>query len=197
MHGEVLFEQLLTAKSPTVYSTGLVQDIGFRFIALCSDNESGATVWNNDIDNYGIGLCVQTNRANIQHNHVTNSCYGVFVDPGVDGAIVRHNDIGPTNPNCATDFFVGSGIVLFGTTNAEVEHNTVVGQNIGSATTPTNVAAGIAVFDASPEQLASGNQVIRNDLSQNQVDIAFASDGTGNVFKKNTCTSSFPTGLCT
>ena len=168
----------------------------FRFIAICSDNYEGSTVWHNDIDNYGIALCVQTNGANYQHNHVTNSCYGVFVDPGIKGAIVRHNDIGPSNPNCATAFGFSSGIVVFGAIDTQVEHNTIKGQTLGSAATPTNAGAGIGVFDT-PGSPASGNQIIRNDATNNDIDIAFSASGTNIVFKKNTCASSSPPGLCT
>jgi len=166
-----------------------------RFIAICSDNYEGSTVWHNDIDNYKIALCVQTNGANYQHNHVTNSCYGVFVDPGVKGAIVRHNDIGPSNPNCPAAFGFSSGIILFGAIDTQVEHNTIEGQTLGAAATPENAGAGIGVFDGFGTP-ASGNQINRNDATGNDIDIAFIASGAGNVFKKNTCATSFPAGLC-
>lgn len=179
-----------------VSSTGLVPDLGLRFIGACSDNVAGATVWANDIDGYAIAVCTQTNKANIQHNHITNACYGIFVDPGIDGAIVRHNTIGPSNPACAFAFFVGSGIAVSGT-NADVEHNSIVGQTLGAASTPQNRAVGIAVFDSSATLLASGNQIIRNDLSGNEIDLADISTKHNTVFTKNTCDSSYPDGLCT
>jgi len=168
----------------------------FRFIAICSDNYEGSTVWHNDIDNYGIALCVQTNGANYQHNHVTNSCYGVFIDPGVKGAIIRHNDIGPSNPNCATAFGFSSGIVVFGAIDTQVEHNSIKGQTLGAAATAENAGAGIGVFDV-PGSPASGNQIIRNDAINNDIDIAFFASGAGNIFKKNTCATSSALGLCT
>jgi hypothetical protein len=174
----------------------LVPDLGLRFIAACSDNVAGATVWANDFDGYAIAVCTQTNKANIQHNHITNACYGIFVDPGFDGVIVRHNTIGPSNPACEYAFFAGSGIAVAGT-NAEVEHNSVVGQTIGAASTPTNKAAGIVLFDASASFLASGNKIIRNDLSGNEIDLADVTTLQNTIFKKNTCDSSFPEGLCT
>ena len=167
----------------------------FRFIAICSDNYEGSTVWHNDIDNYGIALCVQTNGANYQHNHVTNSCYGVFVDPGVKGAIVRHNDIGPTNPKCGTAFGFSSGIVLFGAIDTQVEHNDIKGQTLGASATPTNAGAGIAVLDV-PGSPATGNRIIRNEAFDNDVDLANGAASTTNVFKKNKCATSFPDGLC-
>ena len=180
------------ARDNKVKSTGLTT-FGMRFIAMCSDNESGATVWANDIDGYAIALCVQTNKANYQHNRITNACYGIFVDPGVDGAIVRHNTVGPTNPDCLSNFGSTSGIVLFGATNTEVEHNTVKGQSLGALATAANSGAGVAVFDA-PASVASGNEVVRNDLSKNDIDILVGSTGAGNVFKKNDCTT--PGTLC-
>jgi len=179
--------------SNTVTSSGLTPT-GFRYIAICSDNVSGARVWVNDIDGYAIALCVQTNSADVQHNHVTNACYGAFVDPGVNGAILRHNTIGPTNPNCATAFGVASGILVYGASNTDVDHNDVTGQTLGAADTPENFAVGIGVFDA-PGFLAVGNQVNRNDLTHNDLDLALLSGGTGNVFKANTCTT--PAALCT
>ncbi|KAH8590143.1 pectin lyase fold/virulence factor [Bisporella sp. PMI_857] len=182
------------ARHNTVLSTGLVPGIGFRYIAMCSDNIQGATVWGNDIDNYGIALCIQTNGANIQHNQVTNSCYGVFVDPGVDGAVVLHNKIGPTNPDCIKNFGVTSGIVVFGASNTQVKHNEVFGQSLGAAATLTNAGAGIAVFDAGPALLANNNRIVRNEARNNDIDLAIFSSGTGNVVEKNQCAT--PTELC-
>lgn len=183
------------ARGNKVISTGLSQ-IGLRYIAMCSDNIAGATVWANDIDGYAIALCVQTNGANIQHNHVTNACYGVFVDPGVDGAIIRHNTIGPSNPDCLPYFGNStSGIVIFGGTNASVEHNEVTGQTVGATRTLTNFGAGIGVYDDIPEDgkgpnyIASGNNIIRNDVTNNDIDLAGYASGTGNVYKKNTCSN--------
>ncbi|RDW82850.1 hypothetical protein BP6252_03962 [Coleophoma cylindrospora] len=177
-----------------ILSTGLTP-FGFRFIGVCSDNESGAKVWTNDVDNYGIAICIQTNGANIQHNHITNSCLGAFVDPGVDGAIVRHNNIGPSNPACATAFGASSGIFVAGI-NTEVQFNTVVGQTIGAAATSENLGVGINVRDIPGDpRIAAGNQIVRNNVSNCQLDLALNSTGAGNVFKKNKCQT--PASLCT
>ncbi|RDW76172.1 hypothetical protein BP5796_06993 [Coleophoma crateriformis] len=177
-----------------ILSTGLTP-FGFRLIGVCSDNESGAKVWTNDIDNYGIAICIQTNGADIQHNHITNSCLGAFVDPGVNGAIVRHNDIGPSNPACATAFGISTGIVVSGI-NTEVQFNTIVGQSIGAAATPSNVGVGILVSDTPGDpRLATGNQIVRNTVKDCQLDLASISTGAGNVFKKNKCQT--PASLCT
>lgn len=181
----------------TITSSSLFSLIG-PSIGACSDNYYGATVWANDFDGYGISICVQTNGANIQHNHITNSCLSIFVDPGIEGAIIRHNKISSANPICAPAIGVITGISLAGASKTQVEHNDITGQTAGDAAPPGFKGNGISIFDWPEGQAipAAYNEIFRNDLSYNDQDLALLTAAPGNVFKKNDCVSSTPPGLC-
>jgi nitrous oxidase accessory protein NosD len=112
------------------------------------DDVGGVQVSNNRISGYIIGLCVQTPGADVRHNDVSDSCFGAFVDPGIDDAKIRHNHISATNPGCPTDS--ANGITPDGAVNTEVRHNLIEGQR----------DAGMAVVDdltTNPVAVASGN----------------------------------------
>ncbi len=169
----------------------------FPFIGICADDVAGAVVSNNHISGYNISLCVQTPGEAVLNNDVSASCFGVFVDPGIDGAKIRDNHINGTNPRCLDEnarFFV-VGIVLSGAVNTEVRRNRVEGQTAGGL--PNGSAAGLAVVDDDTTGAApSGNVVTQNTLSNNDLDLFVRNTGTGNVIKHNKCTSSDPAGLC-
>ncbi|KAI9152303.1 Pectin lyase [Paramyrothecium foliicola] len=161
-------------------------------IGICSDNQSGALVSKNHVSNQFVGLCVQTDKADIQYNTVSTSCFGVFVDPGVDGAKVRHNHISGTNPICG-QFGLNVGIIVDGATNTKVLDNVVEGQRLDGK------GAGIAVVDDPCTEMplslscillghgavASGNVVLRNTLRDNDAPLYFNTTGQNNVVDCN------------
>lgn len=166
------------------------------FIAICMDNEEGVHVSNNRVSKYDIALCVQTPSADVQHNTVSNNCIGVYVDPSIEGAQVRFNQISATNPDCrklpAEIAFGTYGIILDGAINTKVSGNLIEGQTNGG------LAAGLAIFDQAcdPPGIslacsvlrrkveASGNVVIHNVLRHNDVDLLINTAGS-NVIAHN------------
>ncbi|KAI5458978.1 pectin lyase fold/virulence factor [Mariannaea sp. PMI_226] len=181
----------------TVFKENVVtttKEVGF--VGICMDNKSGVLVTNNDVSNQFIGLCVQTAKADVEYNKVSTSCVGVYVDPGVNGAKVRHNHIVGFNPICG-QFNVG--IILDGPIKTKVLDNVIEGQKTGKS-------IGIFLGDNTcvvkpPDQLslscivlghaatASGNIILRNKLTNNDLDIQNKSKGKGNVIACNSCST--------
>jgi hypothetical protein len=170
----------------------------FPFIGICADDVAGTVVSNNHISGYNTALCVQTPGEAVLNNDVSASCFGVFVDPGIDGAKIRGNHIKGTNPRCLDEnapFFFVLGIVVSGAVNTEVRRNRVEGQTAGGL--PNGIVAGLAVaVDGTTGAVPSGNVVTQNTLSNNDLDLFVQNTGTGNVIKHNKCTTSDPPGLC-
>lgn len=174
--------------------------LGFS-TGICMDNQSGVLVSNNQVSNQFVGLCVQTPEADVQYNNVTASCFGVFVDPGVNGAKIRHNNIGPTNPMCA-QVGANSGIIIDGAVNTKILDNLIQGQKIGGK------GVGIFIIDdactGNPpslkclslghEAVASGNVILRNTLCDNDLDVFVNTTGHGNLIACNKCST--PEKLC-
>lgn len=162
-----------------------------KFIGICNDDKSGAKTWHNEVTNYFIGLCVETNGAEIKANQVSEACYGIFVDPGVLGAKVKYNYVKKTAEYCGTlPFPATNGIILSGASNTEVRWNYVEGITAYGADGKTGV--GIGVFDNSeppPAVVANNNIVKENYLKGNDLDVLIISTGTGNVAKRNYCQS--------
>jgi hypothetical protein len=163
------------------------------YIGACNDDVSNAMIWNNEVEGYIIGLCVQTNGADIRGNHVSETCFGAFVDPEVDGALIRWNHIRNSNLPCG--YYPGLapvGINVAGAFNTEVRWNHV--QNITAFRAPGVKGIGIRVIDF--EGAARGNTVRDNYLKLNDLDIQNVATGAGNVVKNNQCTTSDPVGYC-
>lgn len=176
-----------------------------RFIGICVDDFAGARVSDNSVSGYNVALCIQTNGAEVRDNEARANCIGVFVDPAIDGAKIRDNLIGASNPDCATEVpaaeaFGVFGIFLDSALNTKVQGNVVKGQkNDGSA-------AGIAIMDdpcierslacitlGNAAPAASGNVVVENILRRNDVDLTVKTKGS-NVVKRNECST--PKELC-
>ena len=163
------------------------------FIGICMDDQSDVSVTTNTISGFFIGLCVQTNGADVSHNVVTNSCLGAFVDPGVDGASLTHNKITNTNPRCNFgNFALVSGIRILGARNTNVQRNDISGISDFNFPDEYNIGAGIAVYDdtlfGGSGAIATGNKINANDFSHNDKDIDVYSTGS-NEFKRNKCTT--------
>lgn len=187
---------VLTAGSNNTLVAGntVASPTALRFIGICIDDWAGSKVSGNRISGYSTAICVQTPGGIVRHNEVRDSCFGAFVDPGVDGAKILDNHIAGTNPGCATPATPNVvGIFLFGAINTLVRHNRIEGQTVGGL--PNGFAAGVLVFDIGTA-VASGNVVTGNVLRNNDLDLAAVSVGTGNVFSGNSCKTSNPRGLC-
>jgi len=172
----------------------IISTADLLFIGLCMDDLSDVRVTNNHIDNYVVGLCVQTNSAYVAGNDVSNTCYGAFVDPGVDGAQLVNNHIRNGNPVCLT-FPEGAinGILLDGASRTNVEGNLIEGMRASGSPNATGVGV-VVVDDAATGAIASGNAVIDNVFQNNDFDIYVQTNGTGNVIQGNQC--SLPVELC-
>ncbi|KAI1627501.1 pectin lyase fold/virulence factor [Exophiala viscosa] len=164
------------------------------FIGICMDDMSDVRVTNNHIDGYVIGLCVQTNDAYVFGNDVHNTCYGVFVDPGVTGAQILNNHFDSGNPVCLTIPGGDVGVLLSGPMNTVVRGNLVEGWTANGA--PNGTSGGLAIIDDPTGAIASGNMVTNNVLRNNDYDVYVQTTGTGNVVEGNQCSISVPAGLC-
>lgn len=184
---------LTVGSRSSLITRNTVHSADLKFIAICMDDKSDVHVTQNVISDYGIGLCVQTNDADVGHNKVSNTCFGVFVDPGVDGAKVTHNHVGAANPLCQASFggFAG-GILISGATNAEIRHNDVSG--ISDFGNVNQTAYGIGLVD-DPKSLASGNQITHNTVFGNDVDLLVVATGENEV-AHNKCAASIPESVC-
>ncbi|KAM0720193.1 hypothetical protein Q7P37_004329 [Cladosporium fusiforme] len=186
---------ILTAGSKDTEISGNVVTITstespFNFVGICMDNLSKVKVTKNKISNYFIGLCVQTNGAEVEENEVSSTCYGAFLDPFVKDVRLRKNHFYHANEAC-TGFPI-AGIILDGSINARVENNLVEDWNNGDPKT-----AGIAVVDdpcndpnapslscivnGGGTAVAKGNLVKGNKLRGNDLDIRVDTQGRGNV----------------
>lgn len=168
----------------SVTQATVVKEDGLGFIAICTDDVKDSRVLHSRaLTGYGVGLCCQTPGALYSGNHLSGNCVGTFVDPGVVGAQITNNEIGPTDPACVGSPVVG-GVILYGAVNTIVEGNTVHGQKAGG------LAGGIVLVDAADIDLsliASGNQITGNVLYDNDFDIFINSTGAGNVVASNQC----------
>jgi hypothetical protein len=186
---------LTVGSKSSLITRNTVHSADLKYIAICMDDKSDVHVTQNVISDYMIGLCVQTNDADVGHNKVNNTCFGIYVDPGVDGAKVTHNHVSSANPLCQP-FFSGfaGGILISGATNSEVRHNAVSGiTDFGNVNL---TASGIAVVDSpDPKAVASGNQVTHNTVLGNDVDLLVVATGKNEV-AHNKCASSIPVGVC-
>ncbi|WPG98191.1 Hypothetical protein R9X50_00097700 [Acrodontium crateriforme] len=163
---------------------------GVGFIGICNDNEAGAEVAHNTISGYGVGLCIQTNGANLHDNYVFNCCVGAFIDPRVCGVEFYNNHIGPSNPACGDS---AAGIIISGAVDSKVKNNLVEGQKAGGK------AAGLVLTDDPCTELAlsclsnpttavaHGNIVEGNTLHDNDFDVYVQTTSTDNVVNWNHC----------
>jgi hypothetical protein len=170
-----------------------------HFISICVDDVSGAKVLDNTLSGTYIGLCCQTPGAVLKGNTISNTCFGAYVDPGVKGAKLSGNTISATSTQCNTpDNALGvAGIFVAGAIDTTISRNII--QGITAYGGQFLVDVGIAVVDdetQTPVALANGNVVKGNTLKDNDLDLLLYSNGTGNVFQGNQCTSSFPVGFC-
>ena len=142
----------------------------------------------NTVSGYDVGLCIQTQLADVRENNVTNTCIGAFVDPGI-AARVRLNRIVGTNRACPSQNAYGiDGIVVSGT-GSVVQQNRIEGKDVPGS-------AGILLVDYPDSPAARNNLIVGNVLVGNVLDIAVQASSGDNVVTHNRCTTSSPVGLC-
>ena len=177
---------------------------GNRFIGLCMDNFSKVKVVGNRISNYFIGLCIQTDGAEVEDNSVSDACVGAFLDPGVKDVRLRGNRFTDAFPSgCAG--FGAAAISVDGAVGARIEKNFIRGWKTEDA---KNLTAGITVVDdpcLAPSLSCQGlgiaavardNVVEGNVLRGNDFDVFVNTTGSGNVFRRNRCATSNQEGVC-
>lgn len=191
---------LSAGSSSTLIERNVVSSTKQTFIGICMDNFEDVFAFKNKISKQIIGFCVQTPYAVIQHNEVSDCCFGAFVDPGVKGAKLQYNHFGPVSKTgCEA---VAAGVFLDGPIDTKIVDNVIDGIANGGT------GAGVVVVDDPCNQtgsdrslscivlghpaVAKGNIIVRNTISNNDVDIFYNTTGTGNVIKCNTCSTSFP-----
>lgn len=194
----------LTAGSlNTKVSNNVINTSFGGFIGLCMDNFSKVRVTNNKISFYAIGLCIQTNGAEIEGNEVSDGCYGAFLDPGVRDVRLRNNHFSRAFPTgCAG--IGAAGISIDGAIGARVENNLVEDWK----TTDEPRTAGIAVVDdpctfpslsclalGGGTAVARNNRVRGNTVRDSTLDVFVASTGR-NEIRRNDCGTSNVEGIC-
>ncbi|PPJ59444.1 hypothetical protein CBER1_02454 [Cercospora berteroae] len=182
------------SKKTTITNNKIKMPSTLGFIALCVDDFRDAQAIGNHLSTYGIGLCVQTNGAQLRKNIITNTCAGAFIDPCTDGAVLSENTITNGNAMCPNGT---AGIVIDDATNTKVTKNIIKDQTAsGVAILDDPCTAGGLACSTRPGQAAiASNNVVKNNVFQNNTfDIFVGSTGTGNVATRNQCTS--PPDLC-
>ncbi|KJS62653.1 right-handed parallel beta-helix repeat-containing protein [Streptomyces rubellomurinus] len=162
----------------------------------------GTVVEGNDLRGNRVGVTVRRLRGlAVQDNKMSGNCAGVFVvgDEGVPRAgdldvrrnrVVANNKFCPANPRLGA--IQGAGIVLTGTEDTRVTDNEVH-DNRGSS----DFSGGIVLFKSAVGVPNTRATVTGNHLSGNApADLADRDSGAGNVFARNTCSVSEPSGLC-
>ncbi|MFF4904647.1 nitrous oxide reductase family maturation protein NosD [Streptomyces sp. NPDC001260] len=162
----------------------------------------GTRVEHNRLEGNRIGITVRRLRdLTVAGNHLTGNCAGVFVvgdenKPKTGDLTVRDNRIVRNNKSCPkTDrlpALQGSGIVLTGTENTLVTHNTIR-DNAGASP----LSGGIVLFKSFVGATSDHNRVEDNVLRNNTpADLVNGDSGQGNTFDRNNCRASRPAGLC-
>ena len=138
------------------------------------------------------------------HNYAKGNCVGIMTldtgSPGAEGFVeIAQNRFFHNQKACPSGEgppLSGVGIMLFGTTHANVWGNRVT-KNL--PTGPSFVTGGIVVHSAGivsgadPTDNVVANNFVHDNLTK---DLKYDGTGSGNVFTNNDCGTSHPAGLC-
>lgn len=209
---------VFVAKSQDVQLRGLdIHGTGGRGLDLHQGNRDVVVRDSSIVDNQGEGVFIgELDRGLLRHNRVRGNCMGISaVDLGLPGQtgishlLIQGNSVTGNDRYCSgnaqgTPSQSGTGIALVGVSESRIVGN-VVRDNVGS-TGPSGEAAhfslgGIALLDAGPitggatphDNLFTDNVVTGNE----PVDVLADASGDGNVFRRNTCSTSTLANVCT
>ncbi|KAF3044407.1 hypothetical protein E8E12_010330 [Didymella heteroderae] len=143
-------------------------------IAMCMDDFSSAVFSYNELSDYNIGLCTETDGAVNKNNDIHDCCVGNFIDP-VKDAKCLDNKITKWNKDCPTE--AAAGITLGGAKNALVKGNYI---SIGPKPLVGN--AGLFLGLENFFGVNEGNTITRNKFGDNIADIFNNSTGTNYIF---------------
>jgi hypothetical protein len=163
---------------------------------------AGAKVFGNvSFDNlFGI-LVRDAEHGTVAHNSFYGNCVGVLVladAPGPAGFVrIKGNSIKNNTKACPAGEdndvpLSGIGVALVGSTGVKVKDNLIAGNTPSG---DTAFSGGVVVVSGDVTA-PSNNTVKRNVFKKNSTDIFWDGTGTGNVFTKNLCSTSTPSGLC-
>ncbi|AZK97261.1 DUF1565 domain-containing protein [Streptomyces sp. SID5473] len=162
----------------------------------------GTVVADNTLTDNRLGVMLKRIRNVSTHsNEITANCAGIFVvsdesKPGSGDITIRSNTIHENNKFCAATprlpAIQGSGIVLTGSDATLIKGNSVRGHH-----SDTLLAGGIVLAESYVGATNTGNVIEHNTVTENvAADLVDRGNGTGNTFRKNSCASSKPAGLC-
>lgn len=161
---------------------------------------SNVSVHDNASQGNAFGLLYRNaSGGNILANKFTNNCAGIAVvadAPGPAGQVnIQSNTVNNNSLACDTEAgpVSGAGIVLSGANHVGVHGNDV---EFNVPTGFTVWQGGVVVISGFGFTPAQFNSITGNTILHNSPDLFWDSQGIGNVFKPNTCHSSFPSGLC-
>lgn len=150
-------------------------------IAMCMDDFNSAVFSYNELSDYNIGLCTETNGALNKNNNIHDCCIGNFIDP-VKDAKCLDNKITNWNKGCPID--AAAGISLGGAKNALVKGNYI---SIGlepKFDEKTGVGGNAGIFVGLEQFFGvnEGNTITKNKFGNNLADIFTDTKGTNYIF---------------
>lgn len=139
--------------------------------------------------------------ATVAANAVHDNCLGVLVlgdapGPAGDAKIVANairNNSKACPPAEEGGPIAGVGVGLSGTTNVTVRANSITGNTPGG---DTDFAGGVLLVSGDGGTPPTDNTISGNLVLRNAPDLFWDETGSGNVFRRNLCRTSQPTGLC-
>jgi len=178
-------------------------DAGEAAFYVGDSPNSGAKVFGNEGFDSTFGILVRdAEHGKIAGNSFHGNCAGVIVladAPGPAGSFhIKGNRIKNNTRECPAGEdnptpLSGIGVALVGSNDVKVTGNLIAG-NVPSG--DTAVSAGVVVLTGDLGTAPTNNIVKKNAFKNNSTDIVWDGTGTGNVFKKNLCSTSTPPGLC-
>ncbi|KAJ4320640.1 hypothetical protein N0V94_003288 [Neodidymelliopsis sp. IMI 364377] len=173
--GTIASKNIVIGSSPATIQPGS--------IAMCMDDFSSAEFSDNDISDYFIGLCTETNGGINKGNKVHDCCLGNIIDPGVKDAKTIDNSFSRWNPKCSAA--AAAGVSILSSVNALVRGNSIDGMITGDA---TDKGAGLYLGDVFG--VAARNTVKYNVFGKNDVDVFVDSDGLNDI-RGNVCDEAY------
>ncbi len=178
-------------------------DAGEAAFYIGDSPNAGAKVFGNEGFDSLFGILVRNaEHGTIAHNSFHGNCVGVVVladAPGPAGFFrIKGNAIKNNTRACPAGEdndvpLSGIGIALAGSNDVKIKGNLIAG-NVPSG--DTAFSGGVVVVTGDFGTAPTNNTVKRNVFKKNSTDIIWDGTGTGNVFKKNLCSTSTPSGLC-